>query len=396
MATNSQQHQRESLKLLDNDNNSDQDASQEHSILAFVWKTFQSLYSEKLSLGAFLSWIMFLGVFIFLVKQSSYWENSTPPETLALITINPHNPFETKDSINVDNSSENSSSNDLDVKQFFYFNGSEALINLNADSSVISYLSHLPHSSKALIQSDSSSEDVDVVALKILRRMHNSSNTHSYSKHIQEWQDRIKSQPITRKLKFIHITKTGGTFIERIGLQVGLEWGQEHKEYGWWHGTFRTIKKSLKDKYDWFVVVRNPYTRIISEVHCKFGGLGDHQHKLEAMTTETFNQYVLDNLGRVTSFGNHYTKQWKYIDTDTTTHIVRYENFEEEFVALMLRYNLTNVLQFMNRTHDNAAATKYFSVGDFNETTLRHIRNFYKMDFDYFGYDMYDLSRRSL
>ena len=149
-------------------------------------------------------------------------------------------------------------------------------------------------------------------------------------------------------------------------------------------------------RYDWFLVVRNPYTRIISEVHCKFGGLGEHQHKLEAMTTEAFNQYVLDNLRRVNSFGNHYTKQWKYIDTDTTTHIIRYENFEEEFVALMRRYNLTNVLQFMNRTHDNAAATKYFSVGDFNETTLRHIRNFYKMDFDYFGYDMYDLSRRSL
>ena len=68
-----------------------------------------------------------------------------------------------------------------------------------------------------------------------------------------------------KPLKFIHITKCAGTSIEDIGKKNDICWGRYHKEYNWWHEPFINLKKSLKKKYDWFVVVRNPYTRILSE-----------------------------------------------------------------------------------------------------------------------------------
>ena len=77
-----------------------------------------------------------------------------------------------------------------------------------------------------------------------------------------------------KELKFIHITKCAGTTIENIGKKNNILWGRFHKEYGWHHEIFPNKIPKLKLKYDWFVVVRNPYERLISEFYCKWGGVG--------------------------------------------------------------------------------------------------------------------------
>ena len=94
-----------------------------------------------------------------------------------------------------------------------------------------------------------------------------------------------------KQLKFIHITKCAGSTIEEIGRDNKVWWGKYSREYGWWHGIFSRKDKKLKDKYDWFMVVRNPYDRIISEYYCKWGSKG----KEENDTVEYFNNFLINS-----------------------------------------------------------------------------------------------------
>lgn len=106
--------------------------------------------------------------------------------------------------------------------------------------------------------------------------------------------------------------------MENFAKGLRLEWGKNHKELGYvhmdtrscdrccahaslcigfrfWHDCFDHKSEALREKYDWFLarnteydnptphlfkhkspqqVVRNPFSRMISEFHCTFGGVG--------------------------------------------------------------------------------------------------------------------------
>ena len=113
-----------------------------------------------------------------------------------------------------------------------------------------------------------------------------------------------------KQLKFIHITKCAGSTIEEIGRDNKVWWGKYNREYGWWHGIFSRKDKNLKDKYDWFMVVRNPYDRIISEYYCKWGSKG----KEENNSVEYFNKFLINKIKNRPDRGGHYTEQYKYLD----------------------------------------------------------------------------------
>ena len=114
-----------------------------------------------------------------------------------------------------------------------------------------------------------------------------------------------------KELKFIHITKTAGTCIEDTGKKYDILWGRHHKEYARWH-TFFTLKSlELQEKYDWFTVVRNPYTRIMSEYYCKCGGIGN---KNITHTKDEMNNFLYKKILNRSSIGCHYSEQYKYIE----------------------------------------------------------------------------------
>ena len=100
------------------------------------------------------------------------------------------------------------------------------------------------------------------------------------------------------RLEFVHITKTGGSAIEKAGAEEGIIWGachymnipdvgcskadllynapnyQSYAKTSPWH----TPPKILKTQYtandnpytgaELFAVIRNPYDRVISEYYC--------------------------------------------------------------------------------------------------------------------------------
>lgn len=183
-----------------------------------------------------------------------------------------------------------------------------------------------------------------------------------------------------KELKFIHITKCAGTTIEDLAKEKGIYWGRYDKEYGWWHEIFCKKGKDLKDKYDWFMIVRNPYDRILSEYYCRWGGEG----KRDNFTKEEFNKFLIKKISKRSQNGHHYTEQYKYLDNDCNIKILKYENLEEEFNNLMVRYNIDLKLN----KHSNKSGEKKFSVSDFSSELVRMINVVYKNDFSNFGYDM--------
>ena len=194
-----------------------------------------------------------------------------------------------------------------------------------------------------------------------------------------------------KELKFIHITKTGGTSIEDIGNAHGKKWGRFHSEYKakdrrncrWndrWHDKFILLPDNLKLKYDWFVIIRNPYERIISEYYCRWGGWGI-KNKLKS-SKEKFNdnikKKILKNHKKMSS---HWVPQHFYIDLNVKIHIIKYENLTEEFNELMKKYNYDITLN----KHSNKGKKK-FTLNDLSDEVISLINNIYDKDFEMFGY----------
>lgn len=207
-------------------------------------------------------------------------------------------------------------------------------------------------------------------------------------------------------LKFIHITKTGGTSIELAGLAKGVKWGFRDKAYGWHHEIFPLKPESYKAKFNWFMVVRNPYSRIISEFHCKWGGVG---LKAANYTKKEFNHYVQNRIKNEENqfnkceknnnhnhncWGDHYTEQYKYLQFSSNYdfHILHFENLEDEFRSLMKMYNMVNIT--LSSKYETEGGTPYmnghthiFTEQDIDRTTKNLIDTKYHLDFVLFGYN---------
>ena len=135
-------------------------------------------------------------------------------------------------------------------------------------------------------------------------------------------------------LKFIHISKNAGSSIEKIGITKNIQWGIYHSfEYGYWHNYFPNKPIQLKLKYDWFMIVRNPYNRILSEYYCEWGGIGK---KNINHTKKEMNEYLIKKIKNRDPKGDHYTEQNKYLDENKDIHIfiLRFEKLNEDFNKL--------------------------------------------------------------
>jgi len=192
------------------------------------------------------------------------------------------------------------------------------------------------------------------------------------------------SAPNSKELKFIHITKTAGTSIEDAAKEKGILWGIYHKEYGPHHRIFSNVPAAVRDKYDWFMVVRNPYDRILSQYYCRWGGIGlKHIYHTKA----EFNKYLMSKIineefnvkFKPETSGNHFTPQYLYLHQQI--HILKFENLAAEFPELMAKYGLDIRLQ-----KKNVGQKGKFTVADFSPELVREINRFYARDFELFGY----------
>lgn len=202
---------------------------------------------------------------------------------------------------------------------------------------------------------------------------------------------------VRKELKFIHITKTAGSSIETCAKNENILWGSHHKEYGsWnkgrspgngvWHTFFKNQPMELKQKFDWFVVVRNPYDRILSEVYCPYAGRDRPKIKRNESGKTEFNDYIQRKIQTRYELGDHYGEQCFYIEKGV--HVIRYEALQSQFEQLMCVYGLPIQLNLhINKTTPMRGGEARFTIEDFSKETIALINSVYDQDFELLQYE---------
>lgn len=205
-----------------------------------------------------------------------------------------------------------------------------------------------------------------------------------------------------KELKFSHITKTAGTSIENIANENGIMWGRFDRSlfpFNQYHCPIKDINFDIKNQYDWFIIVRNPYTRIISELYCKWGNNKEIRRynldEIRNLNNNQINSYIRENILSIElKISNHkkygYLEQYKYLDDSVNMHVLKYENLKSDFENLMKDYGYNLELN----THvniGNKGEYKKFSIQDMDKDTITLINKVYKKDFDIFGYEMINI-----
>ena len=196
---------------------------------------------------------------------------------------------------------------------------------------------------------------------------------------------------------------------------------------------------------DLFTVIRNPYSRFVSEFHCPWMGIQSSGGQLRiamfgnttttALSTVQKADYILNpdimnvwiqwkvtqihtaiqevkkkgpkgTKGMLRAFGSkHFINQVEYVydgDKVIITNIVQYENLASDFQALMDTYNLNitlpatavNTGQVHATTTSNV--TNRLSYRDLYPETIARINEYAKPDFQKFGYQMVDTFEKDM
>ena len=222
--------------------------------------------------------------------------------------------------------------------------------------------------------------------------------------------------PKLKPLRLTHITKTGGSSIANLGRKAGYYWGQFSAAYrkgayhpykkcaicqkqGSHHVALTMLPKELVQKYDWFMIVRNPFDRVLSEYHCKWGGRGNYIRKTfgnagmprTPRNLATMNKYIRMKIRRKPTTGAHYTAQHMYFDDRVVMNILRFETLKADFDILMERYSIRwpggmPLKLPLKKGNTRPVSSDPVTAADLDLETVQLIQKEYAKDFRIFGY----------
>ena len=270
----------------------------------------------------------------------------------------------------------------------------------------------------------------------------------SYQRIPQKNNSTSSSSNNATKLEFVHIPKTGGTAVELAGAQAGIQWGMCH---------FRTlppdyapnkqITPKIREKYagcfqpliprhqypsiagekwhlppPWllhdtfpseqnfyrhagvalFAVVRNPYTKLLSEYYCPWSGYCRND-KNEA----TLNSFLQDKLRCATGSNRthgkiltHMIPQVEFIfdmeaqqqsaPKQVVNHVLFHEDLAAEMGILMVNYDMPPLILQLISDGINRGQTgsnhQRMGIANLTLATVELIHLNYELDFDLLGY----------
>lgn len=164
-----------------------------------------------------------------------------------------------------------------------------------------------------------------------------------------------------------------------------------------WHCPPHWQLPNMFENVDTFVVVRNPYERVVSEYYCSSYGYKGPDPDL----VETFQNWVTGNVSEVlTLIHGHMLPQNYYVYDENglkvIDHILRYESLSEDFDALMKEYGIPVTLPskedskqiFHTYNRKGVKDAKHMTVADLSPANIKLINEVYSRDFEFFGYQM--------
>jgi hypothetical protein len=224
--------------------------------------------------------------------------------------------------------------------------------------------------------------------------------------------------PVNHKKKviFVHIPKCAGTSIEKIfgmatradlftilppsiktitdeSLFANTAQFERCASKNMQHYTIKEITavlgQSVVAEYDVFSVVRNPYTRIVSEYnYCKAG----KSRAGSAFLCETFADFVntqlqLPESRRIRRYDGHLETQASYLlnaadDLSSIDTIYRFEDLDAAIAELTDKYNLPTLATPARSGAYTKNYAEYYTP-ELQET----VKTFYAQDFELFNYD---------
>jgi Sulfotransferase family len=162
-----------------------------------------------------------------------------------------------------------------------------------------------------------------------------------------------------------------------------------------WHCPTQWQLPYMFENVDTFVVVRNPYERVVSEYYCSSYGYKGPNPDL----VETFNHWVFGNVTDVTrALHGHMLPQAYYVYDENGNkiidHVIRYENLSAEFDALMVEYGLPiklpskkeGIPMFHTYNRKGVSHSQQMTVNELSPENIAKINEVYARDFELFGY----------
>ena len=210
----------------------------------------------------------------------------------------------------------------------------------------------------------------------------------------------FSSEPY-RALFFIHIPKNAGStinviFKKHLGMDMGRNYFlNKHQKYSDIKKKYKISLHHIPPKYfedsspyqnkELFCIVRNPYTRMISE----YKYYQDYYKTCEKITPQGLNKFIqkIPKLQKKNPwiYDGHLIPQSVYVEgiDIKEENILKFERLEEDFEKLKTRYQMPD----LKLTHHRKSPGK-LDVSDYTPESIDIINNIYSSDFTKFNYSI--------